>query len=261
MELTNSESTVPRALTQAAKRGRGGYIFHSGDDPVVLPVAELYEKALGRAAQLGHEGVEKGKMVGLLGPNSPEWAEWAWGTWLAGCVLVPLPAPVRVPDPGAFSCQIASLAEATDCATIVGDRQYLDFLDAGHCPRLDWAARDPSATGQRAAQVSPSDLAIVLCTSGSTAAPKGVRMSHARALVWAASTRQRRRRASVPGILSWSPFYHIGGLGPLFEVFTPVDWHILPMARFVGIRRSGSGWPAGRALFSPTALPRPGRQP
>jgi fatty-acyl-CoA synthase len=32
--------------------------------------------------------------------------------------------------------------------------------------------------------------------------------------------------------VSWLPFYHIGGLGPLFEVIAPVDWHILPMGRF-----------------------------
>ena len=194
MEAASNESTISGLLTEAAARGRGGYFFHLGEDPVALPVAELYERALTRAAQLGHEGVQKGEMVGLLGPNSPAWAEWAWGTWLAGCVLVPLPAPVRVRDPGAFSSQVASLAQATCCSTIVGDKGYLDFLDDGLCPRLDWARVGPLAVGQRPAQVSPSDLAIVLCTSGSTAAPKGVRMSHARALVW---VRVQRRQGSL----------------------------------------------------------------
>ncbi len=58
-------------------------------------------------------------------------------------------------------------------------------------------------------------------------------MSHARALVWARVNAAKAPDGAVPGIVSWSPFYHIGGLGPLFEVVTPVDWHILPMARFV----------------------------
>lgn len=233
MDETHDQSTLTAMLTEAAARRRGGYYFHLGDDPVALPVAELYARALLRAAQLGREGLGKGNMVGLLGSNSPEWAEWAWGTWLAGCALVPLPAPVRVRDPAAFSSQVASLAEATGCSIIVGEDKYMDLLDHDHVRRLDWACDAPPAPGQRAAQVSPSDIAVVLSTSGSTAAPKGVRMSHARALVWARVNAAEACEGAVPRIVSWSPFYHIGGLGPLFEVVTPVDWHILPMGRFV----------------------------
>ena len=83
MDETHDQSTLTAILTEAAARQSGGYYFHLGDDPVALPVAELYARALLRAAQLGREGLGKGNMVGLLGSNSPEWAEWAWGTWLA----------------------------------------------------------------------------------------------------------------------------------------------------------------------------------
>jgi fatty-acyl-CoA synthase len=58
-------------------------------------------------------------------------------------------------------------------------------------------------------------------------------MSHARALVWARVNAAPASEAAVPRIVSWSPFYHIGGLSPLLEFVTPVDWHILPMGRFV----------------------------
>jgi fatty-acyl-CoA synthase len=232
MSATTSQTTLCGLLTEGAARGAGGYFFHLGEETVALPVAELYEKALRRAAQLGSHGIGRGEMVGLLGPNSPEWAEWAWGTWLAGCVLVPLPAPLRVRDPAAFSSQVASLAAATSCAVIVGETRYLELLGGERCPRWDWDREARLAPGQEPAQVSPSDLAMVLCTSGSTSDPKGVGMSHARAMVWARDTAANAFSGDVPAIVSWLPFFHIGGLGPLFEVTTPVDWHVLPMERF-----------------------------
>jgi acyl-CoA synthetase (AMP-forming)/AMP-acid ligase II len=229
-----SEPTLCELLTEAAAKGKGGYFFHLGHDLVALPVAELYARALGRAAQLGRAGVGTGDMVGLLGPNCPEWVEWAWGTWLAGAALVPLPAPVRVRDAAAFSAQVASLAAATSCSAIVGESRYLDLLCDGAAPKLDWAGGAPAAPDRRAARVSPSDLAMVLCTSGSTAAPKGVRMTHARAAVWARTNAKKADApGSVPVLASWLPFYHIGGLGALFELVTPTDRHFLPMARFV----------------------------
>ena len=227
-----SPSTLCELLSEAAASRKGGISFHLGEEPVVFQVEELYERALERASQLGCAGVGRGEMVGLLGPNFPEWVEWAWGTWLAGCVLVPLPAPLRVRDPALFSSQVASLAGAMACSVIVGDSRYLELLDDG-CPRLDWSSEPGPAPISQPARVAPRDLAMVLCTSGSTAAPKGVRMTHARAMVWARINTATGVPGSVPAIVSWLPFYHIGGMGPLFEVVAPVDWHVLPMGRFV----------------------------
>ena len=153
------------------------------------------------------------------------------GTWLAGCVLVPLPAPLRVRDPEAFSFQVASLAAATSCRIIVGDTRYLGFLDEG-CPKLDWAGAAPTAPGQEPARVSPSDLAMVLCTSGSTAAPEGRADDPREGDGVGVRAMVEVPAGTVPATVSWLPFFHIGGLGPLLEVVAPVDWHVLPMTRF-----------------------------
>jgi acyl-CoA synthetase (AMP-forming)/AMP-acid ligase II len=84
---------------------------------------------------------------------------------------------------------------------------------------------------------------MVLCTSGSTAAPKGVRMTQARAVEWSRANAANAAAAppgTVPAMVSWLPFFHIAGLGALFEIATPIDWHVLPMARFV---RDPAEWP------------------
>jgi len=224
--------TVPELLASAAERARGGFFFHLAGGPVALAEAELYARALGRAAQLQGSGFGQGAMVGLLGPNCPEWAEWAWGTWLSGAVLVPLPAPLRVRDRSAYSGQVASLAGATNCSVIVGADRYLSALDGALCQKLAWGDEPRSGVPLHPVQTSPADLAMVLCTSGSTAAPKAVRMTHERAVVWARARASQGPICPVPVSVSWLPFYHIGGLGALFEVFSPVERHFLPMAQF-----------------------------
>ena len=90
------------------------------------------------------------------------------------------------------------------------------------------------------ADVQPSDLAYVLCTSGSTAEPKGIGISHATAVARARATAAARHAVAglgrpaetVPAVVTWSPFYHAAGLTSAYDLFTPVHHHFLPLDRF-----------------------------
>lgn len=243
-----SASTIPELLAAAAARGNGSWTFHSGRQVMKVPVGDLYARALRRSSQLAAAGVGPGTNIGLVGLNAPPWAEWAWATWLAGATLVPLPAPLIAGS--SFAQQIASLAEATGCSVVVGERRYLNLLKSGGAfARWDWSAPAPHdgpvpgtwASGAPWGPAGPggqappgaSSTAVVLSTSGSTAAPKGVRMSHARAVEWARHNRLRAPGGAVPAVASWFPFYHIAGLGLLFEVIEPVDYHIVAMKSFL----------------------------
>lgn len=226
-------ATLPELMESAVERGRGGWHFHSGREVVSLAVADVQAAALDLASGLAGAGIGKGSRVGLLGLNSPEWLCWAWATWNCGAVLVPLPAPLF---PGAsFGSQIASLVDASGCSMLVGEARYLDRLDHLDIGTRDWALPDSRSgtTAGRGAASEPSDLAVILCTSGSTSAPKAVRMSHARAIEWATHTALGSTDGTLPTKVTWFPYYHIAGLGTVFEMVQPVDHHVLSMRRFL----------------------------
>ncbi len=230
----STPSTLPELLTRAAARGLGGWHFHSGRDVVSLAVEELHARAVQLSSEMMQAGVGRGARVGIVGLNCPEWVVWAWGTWISGAAVLPLPAPVLVGD--SFAPQVTSLVGAAGCSVVVGARRYLDLLGGEPYALWDWEAAVPSVRSPspvaRPAPL-PSDLAVVLCTSGSTAAPKAARMSHARAVEWAVHNVARSDDGAVPSKVTWFPYYHIAGLDTLFELVSPVDEHVVPIKRFL----------------------------
>jgi len=234
-------STLPELLAEAAERGEGGWSFHLGREVVTLPVRELYARALQISSKLSESGIGRGTNVGLVGLNGPQWAQWAWATWLAGAALVPLPAPVVVGR--SFPQRVADMVRTAGCTVVIGEKSYLDMLDGQQFARWDWSTRDvadrpatkkpPGPPTRSAKAVRPEDTAVLLYTSGSTSAPKCVRMSHARAVEWARHNALFSRDRAVPALVTWFPFYHVAGLGVLFEMLRPVDHHVLGIKRFL----------------------------
>lgn len=219
--------TIPEALRAAAK-GPACIAFHLEDGPQYKTAAEILDRASANAAMLVERGVRHGDMVGLVGPNHPEWVDWAYGIWLAGAVLVPLPAPVRLRDRDAYAEQIRGLASAMTCVLIVAEPKYRDAL--GTQGTLDW---HESSTDRLPAQDPPSldSIAIVLCTSGSTSTPKGAVISHR-----SVASREHLRtqmNTEADGEILWLPFFHTGGVfGIIRPIYQGVLSHTLPAERF-----------------------------
>ena len=90
--------TLPGALAWGLERGGGrGYTFHLREEGQVwLSLEDLAASAVRRGGALVAKGIEPGDRVGVLGPNHPNWIGWAFGVWMAGAALVPLPYPLRV---------------------------------------------------------------------------------------------------------------------------------------------------------------------
>ncbi|MFL5515975.1 MAG: AMP-binding protein, partial [Gemmatimonadales bacterium] len=230
--MSKAGATLPEALLHTAGRGTGQLTFHLEDGPVRLSVAELAERAHAAARTLAARGVAPGDAVGVLGPNRPEWAVWAWATWMAGAALVPIQIPLRVRDPQAFGEQLRSLVDASGCRLVMADPRLLPAL-----PRRVGVSWDESAPAHGAdpAAPRPDDAAVIQFTSGSTAAPKGALITHRAVLAQMESL--EAWFAVDPAehvLLGWVPFFHDLGLF-LYLVMPPVfggSPHYLPTERF-----------------------------
>jgi long-chain acyl-CoA synthetase len=138
---------------------------------------------LGRAfaARLSTAGIHKGQAVVIWGENRAEWVIALWGAVLEGVVLVPIDYR-------------ASAAFLTRVAAIVDARVVLagDAVDAGDLGterpiwKLSELREGSSALGPDDAQsfrlkaeaTMPDDTAEIIFTSGATADPKGVIITH-----------------------------------------------------------------------------------
>jgi fatty-acyl-CoA synthase len=207
-ELT--ATTVPQALVATVERGTGAHVFHLDEGIVEVPFRELAERAARRAGTLARRGVRPGDRVGLIGPNRPQWAAWAFATWWSGAVLVPIGFPLRVRDRSALAEQVASVVRTAGCRVVVADPGFLDVVPVGKA--LDW---DEPAAGADAplASVGGGDPAVIQFTSGSTASPKGVVLTHGAILEHMRSHLALRPfDPATDRILGWVPLFHDMGL-------------------------------------------------
>jgi fatty-acyl-CoA synthase len=205
-----------------ARSGSGGaLVFHIDDDAIRLETDELIARGAACAARLVDLGVRAGDAVGVLGPNRPEWPGWALGVWLAGGALVPLPAPVRVRDAEAYSLQIRSLLDAVGCRLVATDPKFAAAVPEERL--LPWNTTTPSVRDlPTSVDAAPDDTAMILCTSGSTSEPKGIRLTNSTLLT---------RIGAVPGLprtLSWLPLFHAAGnVGMWAPVFNGAEFHVM----------------------------------
>src|SRR3989441_11777054 len=143
-----------------------------------LTYVELYARILFWSYALAGRGVVPGERVLLWGPNSAEWVACYWGILLRGGVVVPM-------DAAAASDFVQRAIKDAGVKVILRDRQQVEL--PGAPPSLiindlkDVLANDqpPSDAG-----VDPGDestrnaIPEILYTSGTTAEPRGVVLTH-----------------------------------------------------------------------------------
>lgn len=144
---------------------------------------EVASAARGFAARLHAAGLRKGDAVLFWAENRPEWVAAFWGCILAGCVVV----PVDYRSSLAFARRVSTIARAR--VALVGEdvaatsppvEPPANPSSAEWWPlsQLDWHDRRPQPEVPHARD----DLAEIIFTSGATAEPKGVLISHANIL-------------------------------------------------------------------------------
>lgn len=197
-------------------------------------VAQLTYGELDLHAQAIAAGIQRhvssGERVLLLYPPGVEFVTAFFGCLYAGGIAVPVYPPHRNrPLPRIQA--IAVNAQATLALTTANILKDLErrLIHAPELKNLSWLATDSvplqAATDWTEPAVSQDTLAFLQYTSGSTAAPKGVMVSHGNLL------QNERMVQSVWGnnenstIVSWLPYYHDMGLVGIIlqSIYTGAD--------------------------------------
>ena len=208
--LTGEPLTIPGRLALAAEEGTVEFRFHLEEGPVVVSVGELAERAFRGAQRLAARGVGPGDVVGLLGPNRPEWLVWAHAIWRAGACVAPMQIPLRIRDPDAYAAQLRRFAQAAGCRLVIADPQLAPLAPAGMT--VGWQ-EEGERSGEEPEAPDGESTAVIQFTSGSTAAPKGVVLPH-RAMTAQLSFIYHHyyEGHAIGSTVSWAPFFHDLGL-------------------------------------------------
>jgi acyl-CoA synthetase (AMP-forming)/AMP-acid ligase II len=203
------------------------FLVDGETEEVSLTYGELDRQARAIAARLQSVGAD-GARVLLLYPPGLEYIAAFFGCLYAGMVAVPS-YPPRLSRPAPRLQAIVADAEATVALTTTRILSNVERRFA-HTPELEalrWLATDDPAEDWRDPEVESDTLAFLQYTSGSTAAPKGVMVSHGNLLHNSALIHQCFEHTPHSRGMVWLPPYHdmglIGGiLQPLYGGFPVV---------------------------------------
>jgi long-chain acyl-CoA synthetase len=192
--------------------------------------AELRGMAESIAAWLIAQGVQPGARVAILANNHPRWVAAYLGIIAAGGAAVPL-------DTAYHADQVAKLLRDSGASLLFCDLKHLEvakesvaglnvqFVLTESGPQSGAASDFDNILAQHSGSFSPvprapEDLASLLYTSGTTADPKGVMLTHANLL------------GEAEAVFAWA---HIGpndavlGVLPLFHVLSQMANLLLPL--------------------------------
>ncbi|MFF3227317.1 AMP-binding protein [Nocardia suismassiliense] len=202
--------------------------------------AELYRRSRTAAATLVRRGVSRGEPVGILCPNAPEFLTSLFGIAAAGGAATPLPLPAGARHLGGYPQKLAAIVAAAGMRKVLMSHRFADLAalleDAVDVELIDTATL-LSATDTEDVPLpvlGADDLAIVQFTSGSTATPKGVRLTHHNVLSGLAAIRTgiALDLADTGGF--WLPLFHDMGLfGTLSAILRGIPAHVWSPMAFV----------------------------
>ncbi len=196
--------TIPQLVLSAGDRfGDAEAVV---DGPLRLTFRQVVHRIRCAAGAFAAIGVEKGDRVAIWAPNSAEWIIAAFGLLTAGATLVPINTRYRQDE--ANDILVRSGAKA-----VLVEQGFLGLqFDAPPDIRVIDIKSDFLSSGEPfEAEISGSDIADIMYTSGTTGRPKGVMMNHRQTLrlfsEWCdlADLREEDRYLIV------NPFFHMFG--------------------------------------------------
>jgi acyl-CoA synthetase (AMP-forming)/AMP-acid ligase II len=195
------------------------YIFlpDRGAERFSLSFAELYARARVVAASLAERG-QKGDRAVLLFSPGLDFIVAFFACLLAGVIAVPLMVPRRTSSRDASAGILADCSPrfAITCSDLLTDARP-DLTERFQTGQLDCVFVDLCGAACRELRVplpppARDDIAFLQYTSGSTAAPKGVIVSHGNLIENSEMIRVAFGNTQKSTHVSWVPLYHDMGL-------------------------------------------------
>ena len=198
--------------------------------------AEVRRMAESVGRWIGENGFTPGARLALLADNHPRWVAVYLGVIASGCAIVPL-------DTALHSGQVARLLQDSGASLLFCDAKHVPvarealagsgtpivLMDpermTGHSIRAQWLGNLPAIFDAGPGRFVPvaakeDDIASLLYTSGTTADPKGVMLTHANFL------------GEVDAVSHWidlGPSDAVLGVLPMFHVLAQMANLLLPL--------------------------------
>ncbi len=215
------------------------YLRDGEEEDTVWTYGQLGRKARAVAAAL-QSASALGQRALLLYPSGPDFVAAFWGCLLAGAIAVPVYLPrfnhnlqrlkliLRDAEAGFVLCSQTVLQRMQPF--IKGDIQFssLCFISTD-------TLSDNLAAGWKNPGISPSAIAFLQYTSGSTDDPKGVMVSHSNVLANQKQIQKAFQQTSESLIVGWLPLYHDMGLlgNVIHPVYLGAQWILLSHIAFL----------------------------
>jgi acyl-CoA synthetase (AMP-forming)/AMP-acid ligase II len=183
-----------------------GTIRFVPDHPEPLPVAELWRRS-GRAARWFSARFPENAAVAMVMATTPAAVAAMVGAWRAGLTVASLPGPGRGMSAGEYQHQVGRACQRVGAELLAVDDDLIPLLPPMSVPTAGFAQCDDGTGGRTCGRGE-----LVQFTSGSTSAPKGVRISLSAIAANVASILEVLAPEAGDCACSWLPLSHDMGL-------------------------------------------------
>lgn len=217
-----SMRTVARAIEDAATENKTGFRFlgESKEDERFFAYADVERESARFAGAMQALGLRKGDRIALILPDNSDFVFAFLGAVRAGIVPVPIYPPTGLGKLAGYLENTLHIVAKSDARILLTSKEIKLLLGTiqAKAPALEQvvSVEDVRVSREklRPVDVVPDDVCFLQFTSGSTARPKGVTLTHANLAANVRAIMQLGLAVTdtVDSGISWLPLYHDMGL-------------------------------------------------